>query len=1268
MNEASLEDNFYDIEESQQSLANLNNIYQNDNDYEIKPDKSEIPRSEKVYIDLIRELNKTKNITPKNIKDVQPFFVSDINYDENSDVDIISSASSNSNYYFNEDENKNSNERDRAYFESEVNHFDNYTYYTKSYENGDESHSDLDNKNGRFREKINKMIHESNNDTNTNNNNNDESLNLPRNKQSSNHRSHHINKFKMKKKNLKKNYKKKYSLWTKKYNSVYMEEKRKGLNEDFYSSSCSSLDSEDYASARESLEALKYLDNLSIEELRNLTTMDIDTLKENSKSEEHALLNSGNVEVEERDKRNVEEESKNEEEIFKKEEIEIEKESRKDDEVEMEEKNKDNLNPEEEKMNDQNSISSNDSSANSASELINQYENDTEQHVYVSLKDDDNNALRLSRRSRCLSNNEVDNYNENKVNIDLNRAASTTFIDNKEKTYNLDENDNSKESNEKKNNDQFNNNEIDKSKDKTSSKSLQKCSSEFFEPKKKKRWSSIFSSNKEKLRNSSSQILLTNTEKEKVDSLELKDQEKFIYNNPADQNTSGYTSEDLPTYNAFEGCSDSSSNFNVSITTGNTSKSSSILRKFKLGKKKKPNMIINETLNEDEGESVSTSPTKYHVKDRESITSIETVQSPILNDTDSNVNSSSSSHQYVKVHSKNKLQKEFTQLKLIQEFDSGMYPDYNRDEYFMTTSMITTMTEEPNNIGMNTGTSIASTISSSGSIRSGKHKNSFKQKVLRKPNENQFGTTSTTGNSIYSVDEKGNHGPVWALAFSFDGQYLAAGGQDGILRVWRLLNNKSLESISSPTSSLSSPCNENYQFNKKDSSKTGNNTVIIEEHQETEVPDNDNDEKVIDNKDNENESSSPTTAFPTVKQTEEIANNTNEDNKTFTEIPEICEMHHKNSIASKTSTMSSTSNTTANNNHQFSPIFENKPYRIYIGHSSDILDIAWSKNNYIISSSIDKTVRLWHISHMTCLCLFQHQDFVTSIKFHPIDDRYILTGCMDSKLRLWSIEEKKLIYWNEVSEKQMITAVGFTRDGSMAMAGTYIGNVLFYELEGLKYNTQITVKSNNSKGTKGKKITGIESFPRISSGDDKILITSNDSRIRMYQLLDKSLYSKYKGHTNRNCQIKANFSEDGRYIICGSEDKQVFIWNTNIYQNQLQSNSFEFFLASDDIVTATVFAPRRTRVLLECEGLRSSKISTFDSNILKKMKNYKKARIVENVTTTIGTGDKRQGSLNSASGMIFAVADVKGKIRIFENEILPSNNTEQSTKSVKNLL
>jgi len=38
---------------------------------------------------------------------------------------------------------------------------------------------------------------------------------------------------------------------------------------------------------------------------------------------------------------------------------------------------------------------------------------------------------------------------------------------------------------------------------------------------------------------------------------------------------------------------------------------------------------------------------------------------------------------------------------------------------------------------------------------------------------------------------------------------------------------------------------------------------------------------------------------------------------------------------------------------------------------------------------------------------------------------------------------------------------------------------------------------------------------------------------------------KFKGLHNTNTQIRASFSEQGDFILCGSDDGYVYFWTTN---------------------------------------------------------------------------------------------------------------------------
>uniref|UniRef100_A0A8C7PVZ9 WD repeat-containing protein 44 n=1 Tax=Oncorhynchus mykiss TaxID=8022 RepID=A0A8C7PVZ9_ONCMY len=267
--------------------------------------------------------------------------------------------------------------------------------------------------------------------------------------------------------------------------------------------------------------------------------------------------------------------------------------------------------------------------------------------------------------------------------------------------------------------------------------------------------------------------------------------------------------------------------------------------------------------------------------------------------------------------------------------------------------------------------------------------------------------------------------------------------------------------------------------------------------------------------------------------------------------------------------------------------FRQVPFCKYKGHTADLLDLSWSKNYFLLSSSMDKTVRLWHISRRECLCCFQHIDFVTAIAFHPRDDRYFLSGSLDGKLRLWNIPDKKVALWNEVDgQTRLITAANFCQNGKYAVIGTYDGRCIFYDTERLKYHTQIHVRSTRGRNRVGRKITGIEPLP----GENKILVTSNDSRIRLYDLRDLSLSMKYKGYVNSSSQIKASFSHDYSFIVSGSEDKYVYIWSTYHDLSKFTSvrrdrNDFwEGIKAHNAVVTSAIFAPHPNLIVPQEAG------------------------------------------------------------------------------------
>lgn len=174
----------------------------------------------------------------------------------------------------------------------------------------------------------------------------------------------------------------------------------------------------------------------------------------------------------------------------------------------------------------------------------------------------------------------------------------------------------------------------------------------------------------------------------------------------------------------------------------------------------------------------------------------------------------------------------------------------------------------------------------------------------------------------------------------------------------------------------------------------------------------------------------------------------------------------------------------------------------------------------------------------------------------------------------------QVVRWAQTSN--IITSACFSPNGQMALAGLYDGLVVLYQSDTLKYFTQIDCKNRAGKHKRGKKVTGLQ----FTDDGKYLLVTTNDSRIRLYDMSDYSMAAKYKGHRNDGLQIQARFSKDCKYVICGSQSENLYVWNTsNDYvpafnpdllpsRTRVKSNSYEYFSATTSTVTCALFLPQ----------------------------------------------------------------------------------------------
>ncbi|XP_076930300.1 WD repeat-containing protein YMR102C-like [Bidens hawaiensis] len=231
-----------------------------------------------------------------------------------------------------------------------------------------------------------------------------------------------------------------------------------------------------------------------------------------------------------------------------------------------------------------------------------------------------------------------------------------------------------------------------------------------------------------------------------------------------------------------------------------------------------------------------------------------------------------------------------------------------------------------------------------------------------------------------------------------------------------------------------------------------------------------------------------------------------------------------------------------------------KPVHEFHGHKGEVLDLSWSTDNLLLSSSVDETVCLWRVGSDQCIKVFPHSNYVTCVQFNPVDDSYFISGSIDGKVRIWSIGSSQVVDWTDIRE--IITAVTYNPDGKGGIIGSMTGYCRFFSLSDQQFQLEASVSLNSKKKWACKRIIGFQFCPQDAS---KVMVTCADSRVRI--LHGVNVIGKYKGQRNCGNQLSASFTSDGKHIVSACEDSNIYVWNCNnkIQDQEKTVRSFECF-------------------------------------------------------------------------------------------------------------
>ncbi|KYF40779.1 WD domain, G-beta repeat-containing protein, partial [Toxoplasma gondii ARI] len=213
-------------------------------------------------------------------------------------------------------------------------------------------------------------------------------------------------------------------------------------------------------------------------------------------------------------------------------------------------------------------------------------------------------------------------------------------------------------------------------------------------------------------------------------------------------------------------------------------------------------------------------------------------------------------------------------------------------------------------------------------------------------------------------------------------------------------------------------------------------------------------------------------------------------------------------------------------------------------------------------------VRLWWPAKQPeAVAVLRCRDWPTSVAFHPTFKNVVFTGCLDATVQVWRLfpvsdssgararedrgrreegsrqKEGKTLWDARVVEylkvTELVTAISLSPNGSVLAVGFRNGTIAFYDAQTLKFRNELDCRNRKGKFSKGRKVTSLE----WHASGLALCVTTNDSRIRIFRATDLSCVAKFKGHINEQIMLRANYTNEGTGLVCGSENGWICCWN-----------------------------------------------------------------------------------------------------------------------------
>ncbi|PDW03664.1 NACHT and WD repeat domain-containing protein [Candidatus Viridilinea mediisalina] len=225
-----------------------------------------------------------------------------------------------------------------------------------------------------------------------------------------------------------------------------------------------------------------------------------------------------------------------------------------------------------------------------------------------------------------------------------------------------------------------------------------------------------------------------------------------------------------------------------------------------------------------------------------------------------------------------------------------------------------------------------------------------------------------------------------------------------------------------------------------------------------------------------------------------------------------------------------------------------------VDHTEGVNNAIFSPDGTrILTSSDDRTARLWGLDGQPLATLMGHTDAVISAGFSP-DGQRIITASKDGIVLLWNANGQRLA--TLVGHMGWVNSAVFSPDGTRILTASADRTARLWDVEGQLLATLVG------------HVGWVNSAIFLPDGQ-RILTISSDSTARLWDT-DGQPLAMLMGHTDT--VVSAVFSPDGTHILTASHDGTARLWDA-------EGQPHATLTGHTDKLNSAVFSPDGTHIL-----------------------------------------------------------------------------------------